>query len=125
MNIWTQGLTLADCEKKIIIEALRFYQGNKSRTADALGVTVKTIYNKMEAYGINGADDKREDAFSEGYSPIKHEAATDSEEAVLPTSRGQNMESGDEVSEEFPMSLRKQHEVQKMSPSKTSAGNRK
>jgi hypothetical protein len=47
---WQPGLSLAEIEKMVIQKALRFYQGNKEQTARALGVSTKTIYNKVEFY---------------------------------------------------------------------------
>lgn len=49
---WQPGMTLADVEKATILHAFRHFRGNKTQTASALGITVKTIYNKLEAYGM-------------------------------------------------------------------------
>lgn len=43
--------TLADIERKVILDTLKFFHGNKRRTADVLGISLKTIYNKLESYG--------------------------------------------------------------------------
>ncbi len=40
-------------EKKAIIEALRFTNNNKSKTADLLEIDRKTLYNKLKAYQID------------------------------------------------------------------------
>ncbi len=45
------GLTLKDMEKSFILETLKFHQGNKSATARTLGITDKTLYNKLQEYG--------------------------------------------------------------------------
>jgi hypothetical protein len=47
---WMPGMTLEQIEKLVILEALKFYRGNKSQTALTLGITVKTIDNKLERY---------------------------------------------------------------------------
>lgn len=44
---------LKTAEKKQIIEVLRLHEGNKLKTAEALGITRKTLYNKLELYGIH------------------------------------------------------------------------
>jgi transcriptional regulator with GAF, ATPase, and Fis domain len=47
-------MSLEDVEKAHILRALSFHQGNKTRTAQSLGITIKTLYNKLHRYGILG-----------------------------------------------------------------------
>jgi Bacterial regulatory protein, Fis family len=49
-SMWQPGITLEQIEREVILKALRFYQGNKTQTARALGVAVRTIDNKLECY---------------------------------------------------------------------------
>ena len=44
------GATLADVEKKLILATLDECDGNRTRTAEALGISVKTLYNRLKAY---------------------------------------------------------------------------
>lgn len=50
MIVWTPGNTLADVEKHVILKALQFYQGNKTQTARALGIALRTLANKLDLY---------------------------------------------------------------------------
>lgn len=52
--------TLAELEKRHILDALNLFKNNKTRAAKALGITTKTLYNKLHEYGMmgQGADDK-------------------------------------------------------------------
>lgn len=45
------GSKLADAERLLIETTLRQCNGNKRRTADLLGCSLKTLYNKLHAYG--------------------------------------------------------------------------
>lgn len=44
--------TLDEVEKAHIIYALEVMKGNKSLTAKALGITLKTLYNKLHQYNL-------------------------------------------------------------------------
>ena len=44
-------LTLAELEKRFILKALTYFEGNKTQAANALGITIKTLYNKLHEYG--------------------------------------------------------------------------
>lgn len=42
---------LYELEKKYILKALAHYGGNKTQAAQGLGITIKTLYNKLHEYG--------------------------------------------------------------------------
>lgn len=45
------SVPLASLEKKYILKALTHFEGNKTQAAQALGITIKTLYNKLHEYG--------------------------------------------------------------------------
>jgi DNA-binding NtrC family response regulator len=47
------GQTVAELERNLIISTLERLNGNRTHTAKALGVTVRTIRNRLRKYGLN------------------------------------------------------------------------
>lgn len=45
-------------EKMLIISRLAQHHDNRTATAESLGISRKTLFNKMREYGISGADDE-------------------------------------------------------------------
>ncbi len=45
------SLSLYELEKRYILKALNHYGGNKTQAANNLGITIKTLYNKLHEYG--------------------------------------------------------------------------
>ena len=52
------GTTLAEAERHIIMETLTAYKGNKSKTADILGIGRKTLHRKLDEYAVAGTEPK-------------------------------------------------------------------
>ncbi len=50
------GMSLADSEKYLILKTLEKYDGNKTRAAEVLDITPRTIRNKLAEYNIDKAD---------------------------------------------------------------------
>lgn len=66
---WVPGITLEEMEKNCILAAFRFYRENKTQTAGALGISIRTLDSKLEKYAADRkseqdrtADRKRTDA---------------------------------------------------------------
>jgi DNA-binding NtrC family response regulator len=52
------GTSLADAERSMIFATLRHCAGNKTRAAALLGVSLKTLYNRLNAYRAQGIEDR-------------------------------------------------------------------
>jgi DNA-binding NtrC family response regulator len=50
------GTPLEDVERWMIMATLRKCEGNKTRAAALLGVSLKTLYNRLNAYRAQGFD---------------------------------------------------------------------
>jgi len=48
------GISLAEGEKEIILSALNMNKGNKSKTAEILGIGRKTLHRKIQEYSLEG-----------------------------------------------------------------------
>jgi DNA-binding NtrC family response regulator len=46
-------LTLAEMEREFVLAALDKHKGHRGRTAEALGIDPKTLYNKLRSWGMN------------------------------------------------------------------------
>jgi DNA-binding NtrC family response regulator len=44
------GMPLADAQREIILATLKHFGGNKRLTAEALGISLKTLYNRLKEY---------------------------------------------------------------------------
>jgi DNA-binding NtrC family response regulator len=44
------GLTVAEAERRLVFETLAFTQNNKTRAAELLGISLKTLHNKLKEY---------------------------------------------------------------------------
>lgn len=44
------GIPLMEAQREIILATLKHYNGNKRMTADTLGISLKTLYNRMREY---------------------------------------------------------------------------
>lgn len=53
--------TLADIEKRVILDALEKYGGNRTKTADALGIGRRTLIRKLHEYGVSKTSEEEEE----------------------------------------------------------------
>ncbi|OFZ54260.1 MAG: hypothetical protein A2428_06180 [Bdellovibrionales bacterium RIFOXYC1_FULL_54_43] len=47
---WSPGQTLDDIERNVILGALHYHKGNRTHTARALGISIRTLRNKLADY---------------------------------------------------------------------------
>lgn len=50
----TIGRTVADVERELILDTLRHYLGNRTHAANILGISIRTLRNKLKLYGDEG-----------------------------------------------------------------------
>ncbi len=50
LQSWTPGRTLDDIERNVILDALQYHQGNRTHTAKSLGISIRTLRNKLADY---------------------------------------------------------------------------
>lgn len=53
---WKPGNTLDDIERNVILDALHFHQGNRTHTANSLGISIRTLRNKIADYRKMGLE---------------------------------------------------------------------
>ncbi len=64
------GSRICDMERSLIEATLDYFQGNKRRAADALGCSLKTLYNKLNGYAqrrASGYAPNHVNGFSQGH----------------------------------------------------------
>jgi two-component system, NtrC family, response regulator AtoC len=66
------GTSLADVDRKLIYATLELCGGVKKRAADILGISLKTLYNRLEEYGPYDGLQKKDDAPMHGSSDSFH-----------------------------------------------------
>lgn len=81
--IWTPGVTLEQIERQVIEKAFSHFQKNKTSTAHALGIAIRTLDSKFERYAeqdksmtVFEEERKRERAYqlarARGQSPAQY-----------------------------------------------------
>ncbi|HYA34437.1 MAG TPA: helix-turn-helix domain-containing protein, partial [Candidatus Binataceae bacterium] len=52
------GSSLDDVEKELMMRTIEFADGNKTRAAEILGISLKTLYNRLQRYDENGGSNR-------------------------------------------------------------------
>lgn len=133
--IWQPGMTLETVEKEVILQAMRYFRGNKTATSTALGIAYKTLDNKLHQYKedeqsqekrLNERTARDQEYLNRARGIVTATVPTrlleDSKAAEVPKSQGLHSEErhGLEPAPELPaqqsVSMQKREEVQKVSP---------
>lgn len=61
--IETVGTTLSEMEKKLILQTLQMTQQNKTKAAQILGISIRTLRNKLNEYRSAGIDFRSEGVY--------------------------------------------------------------
>jgi DNA-binding NtrC family response regulator len=48
------GTTISEAERRLILATLERFGGNREQTAEALGISVRTLYNRLRSYEADG-----------------------------------------------------------------------
>ena len=127
---WSPGVTLDAIEKLVICKAYQFYKQNKTATARALGISIKTLDNKFERYEKEDAEaneamknesERREQflhraRFGHGAgisNPYQSPGLSNGSEA----NRGNGMEPSSVAAAQSPVSVSERQEIQGVLPS--------
>ncbi|HEY4255322.1 MAG TPA: helix-turn-helix domain-containing protein [Chlamydiales bacterium] len=50
-------MTLHELEKRLILETFDTQSQNRTKTASILGISIRTLRNKLHEYGVEGKED--------------------------------------------------------------------
>ena len=53
-SAWKPGKTLDEIERNVILEALKHFDSNRTHTAKALGISIRTLRNKLAEFRVMG-----------------------------------------------------------------------
>jgi DNA-binding NtrC family response regulator len=59
---WLVGSSIQDVERDLVLETLANNRGNRTRSARLLGVSVRTLRNKIAEYSAEGVDVPRHES---------------------------------------------------------------
>ena len=83
--MWTPGMTLDAIEREVIQDAMKFYEGNKTHTASALGIAIRTLDARLEKYAADAQARKEKmeaSAFDQQRTFAEHHNSTEAGKVV-------------------------------------------
>jgi len=114
------GLSEADMIKKLTLARFTYFSGNRQKTADSLGISVRTVYSRLEEYLPK--EEVKEEVLIERMPKAANEAIKRKTEEIL-ASQGVPVQSDAEISTERKMPVPERGQVQEMLRSENAANN--
>jgi hypothetical protein len=111
------SMPLHQVEKWWILRTLREMRGNKTQTAYALGISVRTLDNKLQAYGEESKEDERKESkrrFEAENFQRRSRGLPPLEEHGIQTESGPGYEPASQASTESHVSVQEREEVQEV-----------
>lgn len=130
---WSPGVTLKSIERQVIQRAFAFYQKNKTATAKALGISVRTLDERIKEFELDDeaekaryeAEKQRRAEFlkrARGERTAQHNSAYTPPQVQPKAESGVRLESALKPTAQQPVPVSERKEVQDVLPRKASAG---
>ena len=58
INVVRAGMTVVDAEQQLIVQALKETDGNRTKAAQKLGISRRTLHRKLKKYGLDNLQDE-------------------------------------------------------------------
>lgn len=122
MIFWSPGVTIDEIERQVILKAYKFYQNNKTTTASALGIAIRTLDSRLEKYKSD--DEQRDKQVTEqrAREADYQRRARGLPSTVSSASAGSRVESPTQASSESQVPVSQRQEVQKVLPQPSAQG---
>jgi len=131
---WSPGMSLEILEQMVIQKAFKHYHGNKTATANSLGIAIRTLDAKLEKYEMDEIEreeqnaDRRRDrelqlARARGINPANQAIAGAGIQAGIQAREGFHAQPIANAPAQQPVSVSVGSEVQEVLPKKVASGN--
>ena len=54
------GTTVYEAERKLILKTLKAQGGNRTKAAEILGISTRTLRNKLQEYGVKDEEEEQD-----------------------------------------------------------------
>ncbi len=124
---WSPGVTLEGIEQQVILKAFEHYRQNKTATAGALGISIRTLDSKLERYEAESEKERerREESQRKGQRDLaraRGQTVPETEASRNPPNAGVRVESTAHLAAKPKVSVYERSEIQEVLPSKAAGG---